>query len=84
MFYGVIIRMFYFDNKEHFTAHIHIEYQDFNAVISIQNSDILAGHFPPNKLKLVMAWIEIHRDELMADWTLAVEGSLIFKIDGLK
>lgn len=84
MFYGIIIRMFYYDNKEHHLPHIHIEYQDFKAVIAIESSDILAGSFPPNKLKLVLAWIEIHKDELLADWKLAIEGSAIFKIEGLK
>lgn len=36
------------------------------------------------KLKLVQAWIEIHRDELMADWNLAVNGQQVFKIEPLK
>ncbi len=40
--------------------------------------------FPNNKQKLVDAWLEIHRDELMADWKLAIEGQNIFKIEGLK
>ena len=84
MFYGIIIRMFYFDNKEHHLPHIHIEYQDFNAIISLVDSKILAGDFPQSKLKLVFAWIEIHKDELLADWKLAIEGQTIFKIDGLK
>ena len=35
-------------------------------------------------MKLVEAWIEIHQDELMADWNLAVEGQQLFKIDPLK
>jgi hypothetical protein len=29
-------------------------------------------------------WVEIHRDELMADWALAVEGNIPFKIEPLK
>ena len=36
------------------------------------------------KLKLVQAWIEIHQDELMANWELAVNGRKVFKIDPLK
>jgi Domain of unknown function (DUF4160) len=48
MFYGIIIRMFYFDNKEHHLAHIHIEYQNFTAVVAIETSELLAGNFPPN------------------------------------
>ena len=35
-------------------------------------------------MKLVQAWIEIHRDELTADWELALSGETIFKIDPLK
>lgn len=36
-----------------------------------------------SKIKLVDAWIEIHRDELMADWQLAANGQNVFKIKGL-
>ncbi|HET7118385.1 MAG TPA: DUF4160 domain-containing protein [Hanamia sp.] len=35
-------------------------------------------------MKLVQAWIEIHKDELMANWKLAVAGQTIFKIEALK
>ena len=84
MFYGIIIRMFYFDNKEHHLPHIDVEYSGQKAVISIPEGNLLTGNFHAGKLKLVQAWIEIHKDELMADWQLAVEGSVVFKIDALK
>ena len=84
MFYGIIIRMFYFDNKEHHLPHIHMEYSGQKAVVSIPGGDLLTGKFPAGKLKLVQAWIEIHEDELMANWQLATEGSTVFKIDALK
>ena len=72
------------DNKEHKLPHIHIEYNEFHAVVSLSDSKILAGDFPKNKLKLVEAWMEIHKDELMADWKLAVTGQPVFKIEALK
>lgn len=84
MFYGLIVRMFFMDNKKHKKPHIHVEYQDDVVVIDIEKGVILEGKIPENKLKLVFAWIEIHKDELMADWKLAVEGHQIYKIDGLK
>lgn len=84
MFYGIIIRMFYLDNKEHNLPHIHIEYGDYNAVVSIPDGKIITGTFPNNKIKLVHAWIEIHKDELMANWKLAVKGQPVFKIEALK
>ena len=84
MFYGIIIRMFYRDNKQHHKPHIHVEYQDNVAVLSIPDCEVLDGEIPKNKLNLVIAWVEIHKEDLMADWKLAVEGTNIFKIDGLK
>ena len=44
----------------------------------------MEGSLRRAKLKLVQAWIEIHQDELMSDWELAVSGQQIFKIDPLK
>lgn len=72
------------DNKEHKKPHFHVEYQDFSAVLSIPDAEIIAGKFPKDKLKLVQAWVEIHKDDLIADWKLAVEGSPVFKIEALK
>jgi hypothetical protein len=45
---------------------------------------VLEGELPTGKLKLIKAWVEIHRDELMANWQLAVAGNEVFKIDPLK
>lgn len=53
-------------------------------VIAIPTGDILEGSLKPNKLKLVQAWIEIHQDDLLADWELASAGEAVFKIDPLK
>ena len=37
-----------------------------------------------NKLKLLLAWMEIHTEELIADWNLAVDGQAPYKIDPLR
>lgn len=84
MFYGIIISMYYLDNKQHSLPHIHVKYQDEEAVISIIDGQLLEGNLKANKMKLVLAWIEIHNDELIADWQLAISGETIFKIDPLK
>ena len=84
MFYGVIISLYFLDNKEHKAPHIHARYQNEEIILSIPDGVILSGKLTPAKLKLVQAWIEIHRDDLMADWQLAVNGQEVFKIDPLK
>ncbi|RPI69085.1 MAG: DUF4160 domain-containing protein [Geobacteraceae bacterium] len=45
--------------------------------------ELLIGHLPPKKHKMVVAWIVIHEDELRADWDLAVNGKKPFSIRGL-
>ncbi len=84
MFYGIIIAMYYLDTKQHNLPHIHVKYQEVEAVFSIPEGNIIDGNLPNNKLKLVVAWIELHKDELMADWELAVSGQKIFPIEPLK
>ena len=84
MFYGIIISMYFFDNQQHKLPHIHVKYQDEEAVFSIEDAELITGTLKSNKKRLVQAWIEIHKDELMADWELAINGNEIFKIDPLK
>ena len=84
MFYGITVLMYYFDNRKHHQPHIHVQYSDEEAVISIPDGNVMEGSLRTAKLKLVQAWIEIHRDELMADWQLAVNGQPVFKIEPLR
>jgi hypothetical protein len=84
MFYGIIVSMYYLDNRRHHLPHLHVKYQDQELVLSIPDGEVLEGELKPNKMKLLQAWIEIHKDELMADWELASKGETVFKIDPLK
>ncbi len=84
MFYGIIVSLYFLDNKRHQRPHIHVGYQGDEAVLSIPDGDLLEGTLPPGKLRMVLAWIEIHADDLMADWELAVSGQPPFKIEPLR
>lgn len=80
MFYGIIIRMYLIDNQHHNLPHIHARYAEFEASINIADGEILAGGLPRKQLRLVQAWIELHHDELMANWELAASGESLYKI----
>jgi Domain of unknown function (DUF4160) len=80
MFYGIIIRLYLMDNKQHNAPHIHAKYAEFEASVAIVDGEILSGELPRKQLRLVQAWIELHRDELSADWDLAVGGESPYKI----
>ncbi len=84
MFYGIVIYLYFFDDERHGMPHIHARYQGQQASLSIADGTILSGELPIAKTRLVQAWIEIHRDALMADWELAVQGQPPFSIEPLR
>ncbi len=84
MFYGIVVIMYYYETKQNNLPHIHVEYAGETAVIAIPNGNLLEGSLPSNKLKLVLAWIEIHQEDLMQNWKLAANGEKPFRLDPLK
>ena len=76
--------MYFMDNKQHNSPHIHVKYQDDEVVVAIPEGEVLDGSIPVSKMKLLQAWIELHKDELVADWDLAVFGQQPYKIDPLR
>jgi hypothetical protein len=83
MFYGIIIYMYVLDVEKYHLAHIHVKYAEFTATMNINDGEILAGNLPRKQLRLVQAWIELHQDELMADWDIAINGQQPYKISPL-
>jgi len=41
MFYGIIVSMYYFDNKKHKLPHIHVKYQGEQAIFTIPEGNLL-------------------------------------------
>jgi hypothetical protein len=83
VFYGIIVRMYKEISGKHHKAHIHVEYTENEVVIAL-DGEILEGQIPKSKMKLVEAWIKIHREDLEANWKLLSQGEQYFKIDPLK
>jgi hypothetical protein len=67
MFYGILIRMFFYDTDKHSVPHVHAQFQGDVGVYSIPDGELLAGKLPPKKHKMVVAWIAIHEDDVLAD-----------------
>ena len=70
--------------EKHHAKHIHVRYTGHNASIAIDDGRVLAGELPTKQLKMVQAWIEIHKDELFADWELAANGEQPFRVAPLQ
>jgi hypothetical protein len=84
MFFGIVVSIFFRDNRQHKLPHIHVRYQDDKAIFSIPEGEIIEGSMKKPQLRLVQAWITLHADELMANWDLAVDGKSVYKIEPLK
>jgi hypothetical protein len=84
MFYGLIIAMYYLDTRQHSLPHIHVKYGEMEGVYKIPDGTLIEGFLPPSKEKILLAWIEIHQEDLMTNWLLAVSGNKVYKIDPLK
>ncbi len=68
-FFGVVIYMFWEVGEQHHTPHIHARYQEHHAAFSIVDPiECVAGALPRKPHRLVLAWIEVHRDELFENW----------------
>jgi len=48
MFYGIIVSMYYFDNRRHHLPHIHVKYQEQEVVLSIPDGEVLEGELKRN------------------------------------
>ena len=46
MLYGILILMYFYDDKKHQCPHIHAEYGEYQASIAIDDGSVLAGSLP--------------------------------------
>lgn len=81
MFYGIIIRMY--NNGEHNPPHFHASYQGCNAVFDM-DGELTEGDMPKPQRKYIAAWAELHKDELLANWELAMSEQPLYKIEPLR
>ena len=83
-FFGIIIRMFAETGVQHHVPHLHAYYQEFEVTYRIDTGEILAGTFPRRQDRLVQAWIELYREELIQNWNRIERGEPIRKIPPMK
>jgi len=79
-FYGIIIRMFF---NEHNPPHFHAEYGEYKIVVDLID-EVVKGFMPKRALKLIFEWLELHKDELIANWEKCQNEDIPNKIKPLK
>ena len=75
--------MYFKDDEQRHLPHFHAKYGSNNASFDLEGK-IIAGYFPPKQTKYVVAWADIHKDELTALWDIMQIDEDYFKIKGLE
>jgi len=83
-FFGIVIRMFMEVEARHSVPHFHAYYQEHVGIFGIHTADLLAGSQPKRQRRLVEAWAELHREELVDDWNALQQGRLSKAIQPLQ
>jgi hypothetical protein len=80
-FLGIVIKMNIADSD---LPHFHASYNEFEAIIDIENFGIVDGELSPRVYGFVVQWAEIHKKELVENWKLGLEGKPLNKIEPLE
>jgi hypothetical protein len=80
-FLGIIVAMYY---NDHSPPHFHARYGENEIRVNIETGEILSGAFPRRAQRLVLEWLELHRNELLEDWNLALDRKPLNKIEPLE
>ncbi len=67
-FYGIVIRMYAHD---HSPPHFHAVYGEHEALVEIENLEIVRGALPARARRLVLEWASLRRPELQEAWQRA-------------
>jgi len=70
--------------KEHNPPHFHAYYQDYKGTFDITTGEMIEGNLPIRQIRLVTAWAELHKEELLADWQLSQSGEKPYTIEPLR
>ncbi len=66
-FFGIVVYMHW---REHAPPHFHAKYQDQEIAVEVETGDV-TGNMGPKALALIQEWRQLHKAELLANWSLA-------------
>jgi hypothetical protein len=80
-FLGITIAMFFDD---HDPPHFHARHADGSAKVRIDTLELIVSTLPLRQERFVLAWAELHQQELVENWSLARAGETLKEIEPLR
>lgn len=72
----------YYDDHGH--PHFHARHADGEAKVRIDQVEVIESSVDVRQLRLVLAWAELHREELLENWRRARAGDTLLEIEPLR
>jgi hypothetical protein len=69
--------------NEHNPPHFHAEYGEYRIIVDL-NDEVVKGFMPKRALILIFEWLELHKEELIANWKICQNKDIPKKIEPLK
>jgi hypothetical protein len=82
-YFQAITITLHWEEPHHHTPHFRALYGEHEASVDLQG-EVMAGELPRRQLGLVLAWVELHADELATDWELAADEKPLNPIAALR
>jgi Domain of unknown function (DUF4160) len=80
-FFGIVVAMFFDD---HAPPHFHARHAGGTAKVRIDTVEVIESSLGRRQLRLVLAWAELHQNELIENWRLARAGETLREIEPLR
>lgn len=80
-FHGITIAMFFDD---HGSPHFHARHAEGEAKVRIDNLQVIDSNLGRRQLRFVLAWGELHQEELEENWRRARAGETLLAIEPLR
>ena len=80
-FFGIVIAM-YFD--DHGPPHFHARHAEGSAKVRIDTLEVIESTLGRRQLRFVLAWAELHQDELAENWRRARAGETLHPVEPLR
>jgi hypothetical protein len=69
--------------NDHQSPHFHARYQDQEVIVEIETG-MVEGRMSKRTLRMVLEWLDIRQEELMANWKLARQRKALNEIQPLQ
>jgi hypothetical protein len=79
LFYGMVIQMYW---RDHGPPHVHVYYQGFEGLVSIETGEVIGGLLPPSAARIVRQWVLLRNAQLTDNWQRARRRAPLERVPG--